>query len=146
MRGKSMKDKSKKSTYSTTFGVDPKNQPIPQPLVLTQIIAVKKWSGRRGSNSGPLAPHASALPDCATARKLSIADYPNAMLWQAFFYLFRQPGAIPYIFDFSTSPRVVRICSRIFGFKGESSGICGYMRSNTFNASANLPLRISMAA
>ena len=30
-----MKDKSKKSTYSTTFGVDPKNQPIPQPLVLT---------------------------------------------------------------------------------------------------------------
>ena len=111
-----------------------------------QIIAVKKWSGRRGSNSGPLAPHASALPDCATARKLSIADYPNAMLWQAFFYLFRHSGTIPYIFDFSTSPRVVRICSRIFGFKGESSGICGYMRSNTFNASANLPLRISMAA
>ena len=36
MRGKSMKGKSKKSTYSTTFGVDPKNQPIPQPLVLTQ--------------------------------------------------------------------------------------------------------------
>ena len=25
-----------KSTYSTTFGVDPKNQPIPQPLVLTK--------------------------------------------------------------------------------------------------------------
>ena len=25
MRGKTMKDKSKKSTYSTTFGVDPKN-------------------------------------------------------------------------------------------------------------------------
>ena len=24
MRGESMKDKSKKSTYSTTFGVDPK--------------------------------------------------------------------------------------------------------------------------
>ena len=32
-----MKDKSKKSTYSTTFGIDPKNQPIPQPLVLTQL-------------------------------------------------------------------------------------------------------------
>ena len=28
----------------------------------------KKWSGRRDSNSRPLAPHASALPDCATAR------------------------------------------------------------------------------
>ena len=25
MRGKTMKDKSKKSTYSTTFGVDPKS-------------------------------------------------------------------------------------------------------------------------
>ena len=50
MRGESMKGKSKKSTYSTTFGVDPKkstysttfgidpkNQPIPQPLVLTPI-------------------------------------------------------------------------------------------------------------
>ena len=43
MRGESMKGKSKKSTYSTTFGIDPttfgidpKIQPIPQPLVLTQ--------------------------------------------------------------------------------------------------------------
>ena len=26
MRGESMKDKSKKSTYSTTFGVDPKSK------------------------------------------------------------------------------------------------------------------------
>ena len=26
MRGESMKDKSKKSTYSTTFGVDPKKR------------------------------------------------------------------------------------------------------------------------
>jgi len=37
-----MKDKSKKSTYSTTFGVDPKNQPIPQPLVLTQKKPAKR--------------------------------------------------------------------------------------------------------
>ena len=29
MRGETMKDKSKKSTYSTTFGVDPKNNPRP---------------------------------------------------------------------------------------------------------------------
>ena len=28
----------------------------------------KYWSGRRDLNSGPLAPHASALPDCATSR------------------------------------------------------------------------------
>src|SRR5688572_31126314 len=26
------------------------------------------WSGRRDLNSGPLAPHASALPGCATSR------------------------------------------------------------------------------
>ena len=33
------------------------------------------WSGRRDSNSRPLAPHASALPGCATPRKKkSIAD------------------------------------------------------------------------
>ena len=41
MRGESMKGKSKKSTYSTTFGIDPKNQPIPQPLVLTLNIRKK---------------------------------------------------------------------------------------------------------
>ena len=28
-----------------------------------------KWSGRRDSNSGPLEPHSSALPDCATPRQ-----------------------------------------------------------------------------
>jgi hypothetical protein len=30
--------------------------------------ALKGWSERRDLNSGPLAPHASALPDCATLR------------------------------------------------------------------------------
>ena len=33
---------------------------------------LKEWSERRDLNSGPLAPHASALPDCATFRT---ADY-----------------------------------------------------------------------
>ncbi len=28
MRGETMKDKSKKSTYSTTFGIDPKSEPL----------------------------------------------------------------------------------------------------------------------
>ena len=54
MRGESMKGKSKKSTYSTTFGVDPTfgidptysttfgiDPAIPQPLVLTQKNAVE---------------------------------------------------------------------------------------------------------
>src|SRR5437868_13969379 len=30
---------------------------------------LKDWSGRRDLNSGPLAPHASALPGCATSRR-----------------------------------------------------------------------------
>src|ERR1700722_9806822 len=32
------------------------------------LAARKSWSERRDLNSGPLAPHASALPDCATLR------------------------------------------------------------------------------
>src|ERR1017187_978480 len=32
------------------------------------LCASEKWSGRRDSNSRPLAPHASALPGCATSR------------------------------------------------------------------------------
>ena len=39
MRGESMKDKSKKSTYSTTFGVDPKNPRIMWSLPLTFMLA-----------------------------------------------------------------------------------------------------------
>ena len=41
MRGESMKDKSKKSTYSTTFGVDPKNTSpnVAISEVLAEIIA-----------------------------------------------------------------------------------------------------------
>src|ERR1035441_3447496 len=31
----------------------------------------EKWSGRRDSNSRPLAPHASALPGCAASRTLT---------------------------------------------------------------------------
>ncbi len=42
MRGETMKDKSKKSTYSTTFGVDPINR------FVFEIIAVfpPAWIGR----------------------------------------------------------------------------------------------------
>ena len=47
MRGETMKDKSKKSTYSTTFGVDPKNQPIPQPLVLTRKLQIEGLGSMR---------------------------------------------------------------------------------------------------
>ena len=39
MRGETMKDKSKKSTYSTTFGVDP-------PLVLTRL----EWAQKKRGN------------------------------------------------------------------------------------------------
>jgi hypothetical protein len=36
----------------------------------SKLDALKEWSERRDLNSGPLAPHASALPDCATLRRL----------------------------------------------------------------------------
>jgi hypothetical protein len=42
----------------------------PQTKDASSIAAgVSWWSGRGDSNSGPLAPHASALPSCATARQ-----------------------------------------------------------------------------
>ena len=40
----------------------------------------ESWSGRRDLNSGPLAPHASALPDCATSRPTEGLKY-NAPEW-----------------------------------------------------------------
>lgn len=43
------------------------------------------WSGRLDLNQRPLAPHASALPSCATFRKLYIvadfADLASGFLW-----------------------------------------------------------------
>ena len=36
MRGETMKDKSKKSTYSTTFGVDPKKDALKQTPMVDQ--------------------------------------------------------------------------------------------------------------
>ncbi len=42
--------------------------------LLTFFFSKKKvsWSGREDSNLRPLAPHASALPGCATPRKIAI--------------------------------------------------------------------------
>jgi hypothetical protein len=40
-------------------------------------IHIRDWSERRDLNSGPLAPHASALPDCATLRRFFLG-LPNA--------------------------------------------------------------------
>jgi hypothetical protein len=43
-------------------------------------VGRKSWSGRRDSNSRPLEPHSSALPDCATSRPLLIgmvSDLPR---------------------------------------------------------------------
>src|SRR5690242_12596784 len=33
------------------------------------LIRCENWSGRRDSNAGPLEPHSSALPGCATPRE-----------------------------------------------------------------------------
>src|SRR6185437_12373656 len=38
----------------------------------------RDWSERRDLNSGPLAPHASALPDCATLRRFIVQACQNA--------------------------------------------------------------------
>ena len=38
---------------------------------------LKVWSERRDLNSGPLAPHASALPDCATFRPQRMISPPR---------------------------------------------------------------------
>ena len=57
MRGESMKDKSKKSTYSTTFGIDPKKQT--SPLGMAKSI---KWWPDQESNQGHKDFQSSALP------------------------------------------------------------------------------------
>src|SRR6516162_11036037 len=41
------------------------------------LDALKYWSERRDLNSGPLAPHASALPGCATLRHVSSSEDLN---------------------------------------------------------------------
>lgn len=51
-----------------------------------------------------------------------------------------------YDFVFSKSLRALSICFIIVFLSGESSGISGSIVSITFSASANLPLRISIAA
>jgi hypothetical protein len=40
-------------------------------------IDTRDWSERRDLNSGPLAPHASALPDCATLRRIVLTGLPR---------------------------------------------------------------------
>ena len=60
MRGETMKDKSKKSTYSTTFGVDPKNaKKQTSPLGMAKSV---KWWPDQESNQGHKDFQSSALP------------------------------------------------------------------------------------
>ena len=71
MRGETMKDKSKKSTYSTTFGVDPlfgvvstsqlPNNHIRKPATQEELRALK-WCQRVDSDHRPKAYESSALP------------------------------------------------------------------------------------
>ncbi len=41
---------------------------------------MKYWSGRDDSNIRPLAPHASALPNCATARSIELNALHSSLL------------------------------------------------------------------
>ena len=63
MRGESMKGKSKKSTYSTTFGVDPISDDFENCLIIRAICKKKrggnrvhKWRALRESNPQPSDP------------------------------------------------------------------------------------------
>ena len=42
-----------------------------------EVPTVPTWSGRQDLNLRPLAPHASALPDCATPRERESIQRPN---------------------------------------------------------------------
>lgn len=44
-------------------------------VLLPKKGAKEKWSGRLDSNQRPLTPHASALPDCATTRRLKVKSF-----------------------------------------------------------------------
>lgn len=45
-----------------------------------RLIDVVNWSGRRDSNAGPLEPHSSALPGCATPRQVLWLSVTTAAL------------------------------------------------------------------
>ncbi len=47
------------------------------PLRLLEFV---NWSGRRDSNAGPLEPHSSALPGCATPRQVLWLSITTAAL------------------------------------------------------------------
>ncbi len=64
MRGESMKDKSKKSTYSTTFGVDPKKT--------APFGSGQKWWPDQESNQGHKDFQSSALPTELSGQKLKL--------------------------------------------------------------------------
>lgn len=45
-----------------------------------RLLDVVNWSGRRDSNAGPLEPHSSALPGCATPRQVHWLSVTTAAL------------------------------------------------------------------
>lgn len=45
-----------------------------------RLLDVVNWSGRRDSNAGPLEPHSSALPGCATPRQVLWLSVTTAAL------------------------------------------------------------------
>ena len=81
-------NRARSATPSPLLDNSPNLCPETITICLAPLFNWEIMSGRRGSNSGPLAPHASALPDCATARKiLSSLLYSYRTCLQAFFIL-----------------------------------------------------------
>ena len=79
MRGESMKGKSKKSTYSTTFGIDPNIVNILQaqyaftsPKKTAPFGSGQKWWPDQESNQGHKDFQSSALPTELSGQKLKL--------------------------------------------------------------------------
>ena len=95
MRGESMKGKSKKSTYSTTFGVDPAFCAVSESRADCPRPGAKKTASREGnrkkwwpdqeSNQGHKDFQSSALPTELSGQKLSFHSILNAPACQYIF-------------------------------------------------------------
>lgn len=75
-----------------------------------RLLDVVNWSGRRDSNAGPLEPHSSALPGCATPRQVHWLSVTTAAL------------------DYHESPALsnLMIGDRLLGIGGWQSNIVNY--------------------
>ena len=90
MRGETMKDKSKKSTYSTTFGVDPKKDRL--------FAKRSKWWPDQESNQGHKDFQSSALPTELSGQKLKFLLHFKYANMSIYFFNFLHSSIILFTF------------------------------------------------